>query len=261
MIDPFRDMHGAGMLLVLPNAWDAASARIAEDAGAEAIATSSAAVAWACGYPDGGFLPVRELLGAVERIHRVLSVPLSVDVEDGYSDDPAAVAELVAEVRQRGAVGINLEDGSKPPEFLEAKIAAIKARLRAAGDDIFVNARCDVYLRDLTAPQDMIRESIARAERYAAAGADGFFLPFVEPDDIASVTAAVTLPLNVLATPDLPGLDVLRARGVRRLSAGGAIAKGLYSEFAIAARDFLRDGTWQRSATKPTDLNALLQRG
>ena len=121
----FRRLHD-GELLILPNAWDAGSARLIESRGAKAIATTSAGLAWSRGYPDGDALPVEELLSAVRAIARVIGVPLTIDVEGGYSNDPAAVARLVAEILEAGAVGINIEDGSGSPALRCAKIAAAR---------------------------------------------------------------------------------------------------------------------------------------
>lgn len=128
----FRDLHHRHEVLVLPNAWDTASAHIQARAGAKAVATSSAALCWALGYQDGGALPVGELLSAIRRIVRALAVPLTVDIEDGYSDSPEEVAELAAEVLRCGAVGINIEDGTAPSEILAEKIQAIRSRTGAA---------------------------------------------------------------------------------------------------------------------------------
>ena len=156
-------------VLVLPNAWDAASAHIQARAGAKAVATSSAALCWALGYQDGGALPVGELLSAIRRIVRTVAVPLTVDIEDGYSDSPEEVAELAAEVLRCGAVGINIEDGTAPSEILAEKIQAIRSRTGAA--ELFINARTDVYLRSL-APEgpEAVAMVNARAKDYASAG-------------------------------------------------------------------------------------------
>ncbi|MBA2672438.1 isocitrate lyase/phosphoenolpyruvate mutase family protein, partial [Ramlibacter sp.] len=171
----FFSLHAAAQPLVLPNAWDAASAALFQDTGATAIATSSASLAWALGYKDGGGLPRQELMGAVERILRVIGIPLTVDMEDGYSDDPAEVAALAAQLAQAGAVGINLEDGSKPPAVLAAKIAAIRGKLDAGS--FFINARTDVYLRSLAPAGAQVPMAVERAQQYRAAGADGIFVP------------------------------------------------------------------------------------
>src|SRR6185369_4891275 len=189
--DAFRRLHAPGELLVLPNAWDASSARLVEDCGARAIATTSAGVAWALGHPDGNALPPDALVPAVAAIARVIRIPLSVDV-----------AALVAAVRDAGAAGINLEDGAGTPDLLCAKIAAVK---RAVGDDVFVNARTDVYLRSLVPPAEAVAATIERGRRYLAAGADGLFVPYVQtPADMRAIADAIApAPLNVMAIPAL----------------------------------------------------------
>src|ERR1700683_1449426 len=146
----FRDLHQPPALLVLPNAWDAGSARLIESLGAKAIATTSAGVAWARGYPDGNALPTEELLSAAREIRRVIRVPLSVDVEAGYSDDPRSVARLTARLLAGGASGINIEDGADPPELLCRKIKAVRKQAVGAKADLFINVRTDVYLRGLS---------------------------------------------------------------------------------------------------------------
>ena len=240
----FRALHGPGRLLVLPNAWDAGSARLIEARGATAIATTSAGLAWSRGYADGDRLPAGVLSAALAEIARVITVPLSADIEGGYSSDPQLVGEAVRAVVDAGAVGINLEDGGSPPDLLCRKIEAARNVAAKTGADLFVNARCDVYLRGLTGPADALAETLARAERYRAAGADGVFVPRVrEPAAIRTIVAALgDVPLNVLATPGLPTLAELRVLGVRRLSAGSGIAALAYGTAQRAAVRFLEDG-------------------
>src|ERR1700687_2381872 len=145
-----RHLHRLQHLLVLPNAWDAASAALFEESGAEAIATTSAGLAWANGYSDGRILPRRVLLDGVASIARVTKIPLSVDCEGGYSEDPAQAADLIRALIGAARVdGINIEDGLEPPELLERKIRAIRRVAEDAGSDLFINARIDVYLLEL----------------------------------------------------------------------------------------------------------------
>lgn len=238
----FHRLHRDG-LLVLPNAWDAGTARLIESLGARAVATTSAAVAWSHGYADGNLLPVPRLVATVSEITRAISVPLSIDLEGGYGDDPAAVAEAVAAAVEAGAVGINIEDGTGTPGLLAAKIEAAKGAAARHGVDLFVNARTDVYLRGLVPPDRRLDETLERAARYRAAGADGLFVPgLAEPAAIRAIAAAVPLPLNVLAQPGLPPAVDLAALGVRRLSAGPGIAEAVYGRAAALAAAFLRDG-------------------
>jgi 2-methylisocitrate lyase-like PEP mutase family enzyme len=240
--DLFRRLHEDG-LLVLANVWDAGTARLIESLGAKALATTSAAVAWSHGYADGDLLPTELLVATVASITRVASVPLTVDAEGGYSSDPAAVGEVVARVVDAGAVGINVEDGMGDPDLLCAKIDAAKRAGVKLGVDLFVNARTDVYLRGLVAEERRIEETLSRAERYRAAGADGIFVPgLADSAEIREVAHAVRLPLNVLAWPGLPDASELEALGARRLSSGSGIAQAVYGRAASLAADFLRTG-------------------
>src|ERR1700733_5879726 len=132
----FRALHKPGSMLVLPNAWDAASARLAEECGAQAIATSSAAVAWAHGYPDGEALPTETHLAMTAEIVRTVAIPVSVDSEAGFSPDPEKVAELVVALGRAGASGVNLEDGMSPPPLLADKISAIRRAAKRADLDV-----------------------------------------------------------------------------------------------------------------------------
>jgi 2-methylisocitrate lyase-like PEP mutase family enzyme len=260
----FRALHAPGRLLVLPNVWDAASARLVEECGAEAIATTSSGVAWAQGHPDGNAMPPSVVVAAVAAIARVVRVPLSADVEAGYSSDPAAVAELVARVLDAGAVGINLEDGGDPVDLLCAKIEAVKRAAMRSGVDVFVNARTDVFLRGLVPGDRAVATAIERAGRYRAAGADGVFVPgIVAADDIRAVAGGVEpMPLNVMAMPGLAGIAQLRALGVRRLSAGAALASralGLAQQLAAAFLETGATAALFEGAVGYAAMNALLR--
>lgn len=236
----FRDLHHRHDMLFLPNAWDAASAHLQAKAGAKAVGTSSAALCWALGYQDGGTPPMRELMTAIRRITRTLCVPLTVDIEDGYSDSPEAVAELVAEVLGCGATGINIEDGAGSSELLAAKIQAIRSRTGAA--QLFINARTDVYLRSLAHPgPDAVAMVAARAHTYAQAGADGLFVPgLVHGAEIRQIASATHLPLNLMLLPGLPDSTRLAHAGVRRLSAGPAMFQSAYAQLAADTTAFLQ---------------------
>jgi 2-methylisocitrate lyase-like PEP mutase family enzyme len=242
-LDLFRSLHAGPAVLVLANAWDAASARLIESLGARACATTSAGVAWSLGYPDGDAAPVGEVIALVGRIARAIRVPLSVDIEGGYATDPAKVESLVRALVDLGVVGVNLEDGGGEPALLAAKIEAIKKAARAAGADVFVNARTDVYLRGLAAPGGLVAETVARASRYRAAGADGIFVPGLkDAAAIREIAGAVALPLNVMAVPGLPAGSELAALGVRRLSAGSGIAQSVWSRVESLTTAFLATG-------------------
>lgn len=249
--------------LVLPNAWDAVTAKLTERAGAKAIATSSAAVAWAHGYADGHDLPISRLLRTVEDIARVVSAPISADAEGGYSDDPAMVGENVAALIGAGAVGINLEDGAQPHDLHLRKIEAARAAAERAGVVLYINARTDVYLKKLVPPEQAVEETIKRGRAFKQAGASGLFAPFVlKPDDIRAIAAAVDLPLNVIAMAGLPKASELKALGARRLSAGTKIAGAALAAARAAAAEFLVDGDSDALAARvgePVNYNALIK--
>ena len=238
----FESLHHGASPLLLPNAWDAASARLWQEAGSPAVGTSSAAMAWSSGWPDGGALPPRELLGAVERMVRVLEVPLTVDIEAGYSDDPGTVAALVRSVAEAGAVGINIEDGTGTPQRLADKIRAIRDRLGTTG--LFINARTDVLLRGLAKGDAALAEIASRLELYREAGADGGFVPgLTAAGDAARLAVAGPFALNLMVLPGLAPLDALTSAGIRRVSAGpgpfgAAFAAGRAAVAAMLAGDF-----------------------
>ncbi|MBV9990227.1 MAG: isocitrate lyase/phosphoenolpyruvate mutase family protein [Alphaproteobacteria bacterium] len=236
-MNPFKQLHQGPDVLVLPNAWDAGSARIIEVAGAKAIATSSAAVAWANGYPDGEATPFDLVVATVKEIARVVALPITADVEAGYGDDPTA---HVAKVVDAGAQGINIEDGTGSPELLAAKIGKIKTRF---GDAVWINARTDVYLHNLAQGEAAYDETVKRARLYREAGADSIFIPMaVEDALIGRFVKAIDAPLNVLAWSGLPPLKRLKELGVRRLSAGSGIAKTLMNQTYVLTQEFLAEG-------------------
>jgi 2-methylisocitrate lyase-like PEP mutase family enzyme len=241
----FRSLHHGDEPLLLANAWDAGSARVIESCGAAAIATTSAGLAWSRGYPDGDALPPAVLATAVREIARVLSVPLTVDIEGGYSTEPRAVGEVVSAVIDAGGVGINIEDGSAAPDLLVAKIGAARAAADRAGVALFINARTDVFLRRL-APERAADETIDRAARYREAGCDGLFVPLLsEPAAIRTIAAGIGVPLNVMLVPGLGSAAELRDLGVRRISAGSAIAEAVHGLTARAATRFFREGRFE----------------
>lgn len=255
----FHNLHRD--FLILPNAWDAASARAMQEAGAAAIATSSAAVAWAHGCADGHHLPVAKLAAAIDEIARVVSVPISADAEAGYDDDPSRAAENVAMLIGAGAVGINLEDGRQPHELHLRKVEAIRGTAERAGVNLFINARTDVVLKQLAPAERAVEETLRRAAALKAAGASGLFVPgLTDAAQIREVAAGAGLPLNVMARPGLAPLAELQALGAKRLSAATAVFNAAMAAAVAAAEDFLRrgdsDAIWQRRG-QPLDYNKL----
>lgn len=258
----FVALHDTDVPLLLPNAWDAASARLWQEAGATAVATSSAAVAWALGHADGGQLPREALLDSLRGILRVVSVPVTVDVEDGYSDDPRVVAELAHSIVSAGAVGVNLEDGAGAPTLLVDKIRAIREADGAA--PLFVNARTDVYLRGLASGDEAVAMTVERLVAYRDAGADGGFVPgLTSAEDAAKIVAAVPgLAINVMAIPGLASIDALAQAGVRRISAGPAFFRSAYGTAENSVKAWL-GGDFAPSFANALDytrLNALFER-
>ena len=267
----FRLLHarGADPLLVLPNAWDALSARLVEEAGARAIATSSAAIAWALGYPDGQKIPRDAMLAQVALIVRVVGVPVTADVESGYgSGTPEDAAETARGVIAAGAVGLNLEDapGRAGAPIVEVelqaeRIAAMRAAARETGVDLFVNARTDTYVRKVGA-DDAARfdETVRRARRYLDAGADGIFVPLAPAEAIGALAAAIDAPLNVIAGPGSPSIAELRALGVGRVSLGPGLARSVMAHVRRVAIEVLGAGTYDamREQVSSTEANALM---
>ncbi|QDQ14701.1 isocitrate lyase/PEP mutase family protein [Streptomyces spectabilis] len=249
----FRDLHVPGSPLVLPNAWDALSARLVETAGAAAVATTSAGLAWALGAGDGDRLTRDQALGAVARIVDAVSVPVTADIESGYAEDPAGVADTVRAVLAAGAVGVNIEDGRyaggeplRPLAEQAGRIAAARGAADAAGVPLFVNARVDTYLRGVgEEAQERLALTLERAAAFLDAGADGVFVPgVVDPETVEALVAKVDGPLNVMAGPGAPPVARLAALGVARISVGSGIAQAAHALVRGAARELLTQGTY-----------------
>jgi 2-methylisocitrate lyase-like PEP mutase family enzyme len=260
-MNPLKALHAGPEVLVLPNAWDAGTARVTEVAGAKAIATSSAAVAWAHGYPDGEALPFDILLNTVREISRVVSIPITADIEAGYTSDDSSCTENVQYVADAGATGINIEDGTGSPDLLASRIEAIK---KSMGDAVWVNARTDVYLHNLAQGEAAYDETVKRARRYRDAGADSIFIPMAAGDELlARFVRAIDAPINVLAWPGVSPVARLKEIGVRRLSAGSGIAKMSLNHVFALAQAFLAEGR-SEPLTGPTlmpgGLNAMMKR-
>ncbi|MBL8772753.1 MAG: isocitrate lyase/phosphoenolpyruvate mutase family protein [Phenylobacterium sp.] len=239
----FHELHQGPEVLVLANVWDAASAATVEAAGAKALATSSAAVAWAHGYADGDVLAVETTCRVVAEIVRITDLPVSCDFEGGFTDDLGVLADNIRRVIDAGAVGINFEDGGRDPELHARKVAAARAAAGTAGVDLFINARTDVYLRQLAQGDAAEAEAIRRGRLYADAGASGVFTPgAADPELIRRLAAALPLPLNVMAWPGVPDAATLASLGARRLSAGTGTFRAAFAALAKSAAAFLETG-------------------
>ncbi|MFF4349311.1 isocitrate lyase/phosphoenolpyruvate mutase family protein [Streptomyces sp. NPDC001530] len=249
----FRGLHVPGRPLVLPNVWDAVSARIVEEAGAGAVATTSAGLAWVLGAADGDRLDRDGALGAVGRIAGVVRVPVSADIESGYAQDADGVADTIRAVLAAGAVGVNIEDALYDEDALDGgaplrpvaeqaeRIAAARAAADAAGVPLYINARIDTYLRGA----GKIEETLERAAAFLAAGADGVFVPGAgDPVTVKTLAEGIEGPLNVLVGPGAPSVTELAALGVARISAGSGIAQAAHAVVRRAARELLDAGTY-----------------
>ena len=240
LAEMFHSLHKQKDILILPNAWDAGSAKVIEDAGAKAIATSSGGVAWALGYPDGDLLPPQMLADLTRRITDIIRVPLSVDFEGGYTTNPADVADNLKPIIDAGVVGINIEDGEGTPDLLAKKIEKARKAAESVGVNLFINARTDVYLAEIGTPESRVAETIDRASRYRNAGADGIFIPgLYEPSAINAIVPEVKMPVNVMAYPGLPSAEELKKLGVQRLSSGTSIPQMIWSRVEELAKGFL----------------------
>lgn len=221
----FRALHRPGDPVVLPNAWDAASARIVAAQGFPVVATSSVAVAESLGYADGGTASPDEMFAAAARIARSVDVPVTVDAEDGYGLPPD---DLVARLVDAGAVGCNIEDSAagalSDVDTHAVRLAEVREAAIAAGVPLVLNARVDVFLRRGAAPEDaVVDEAVTRANRYLAAGADCAYPIGVRSEAVmARLVEGIDGPVNLHWRPDTP-VSRLAALGVARVSAGGAL--------------------------------------
>jgi 2-methylisocitrate lyase-like PEP mutase family enzyme len=231
LAEQFRQAHRGPRLLLLANAWDAMSARQFEAAGFPAVATTSGGVAWALGYPDGEAAPWPEVVAAHERIVRAVRVPVTADIEAGYGDTPEKVGQSIAQILRTGVVGFNLEDGTPRPdrpvrsvEDAAARIRAARRAADAAGIPAVINARIDLYLKNVGDPVSRFDETVARAKAYLAAGADCIYpFGFLDKDTIARLAKTIGAPINVVARPETPPVNELERIGVARVTiASGA---------------------------------------
>jgi 2-methylisocitrate lyase-like PEP mutase family enzyme len=251
-VTTFADLHRGDVPLLLPNAWDLPSALAMIDAGFPAIGTTSFGVASAAGYPDGARAS-RGPTSSLAAVLRDLPVFVTVDIEDGYSDEPGEVADYVASL---GVDGINIEDSTAEnlidPDRHAAKVRAIKART----PDVFINARVDTYWLGQQADVD---ETVRRARRYEAAGADGIFVPGAsDPGLLRTLGSSIGLPLNVLAVPGR-SLAEFGELGVRRVSTGSLPYRAAI-DAAVEVAGSVRDGRAVPSATPYPEMQERLVR-
>ncbi|MCY0940633.1 isocitrate lyase/PEP mutase family protein [Streptomyces antarcticus] len=258
----FARLHTPAAPLALANAWDVASARLVEAAGAPAVATTSAGVAWSLGSPDGDALSRDRALRLIARVAAAVAVPVTADIEGGFGADAAAVGETVTGVLAAGAVGVNIEDGNRSPAEHAERLAAARAAADAAGVPLFVNARIDTFLFGLGDPATRLDETLARAAAYLRAGASGIFVPGVtDPSVVAELARGIDAPLNVLVGPGAPAVAALGALGVSRVSLGSWVAEAAYAVVRRAAEELVSGGTYGTLAHSLPygELNGLLK--
>ncbi len=244
----FRQLHDRSRILVLANAWDVATARLVEKAGFPAVATSSAGVAWAMGYPDGERIPRHEMLDVVKRVVRAVTVPVTADVEAGYGPTPADVVQTAKAVVAAGAVGMNFEDSisSQPGTLVDVslQVERIQAIKQALGDNIVLNARTDVFLDSIGPPPERLDHTIRRANAYREAGADCLFVPGVrDPQTITKLVERINGPLNILTGPGAPSIPELAKLGVARVSFGSGLARVMLTRLRDDLAEIMSRGT------------------
>jgi 2-methylisocitrate lyase-like PEP mutase family enzyme len=268
--EELRRLHHELKILVLPNAWDVTSARLLEDMGFSAVATSSAAVANSLGYPDGQHIGRHEMLEVVGRIASAVQVPVTADMEAGYATTAEEMEDTARELLDAGAVGLNLEDSSdnesaliELPDYLE-KLRAICAVSKASDVPIVINARTDAYWWKGSQPGTRLAETVRRANAFREAGADCVFVPgLYDPSDIAHLRQESPGPINILATAKTPPLPELQRLGVARVSFGSGGYRTAMGAFRKLVQEAIDSGTFRfmsETAIPSTQSNALHQR-
>jgi 2-methylisocitrate lyase-like PEP mutase family enzyme len=241
----FLALHHGPAPLVLPNAWDAASARVLEDLGFPAIATTSAGVAFSLGHPDGQRISRDEMLAAVSRIVAAVRVPVSADIEAGYGETPEALADTIRAVLAAGAIGVNLEDAMADIRLQEERIQAAREAARAAGIPLVLNARTDVYLRPGGDEKARFDDAVQRLNAYLLAGADcAYPIGARGAPLISALVGAIQGPVNILAGPGAPSIGELQSLGVARVSFGSGLARAAMGLTRRIARELLHSGAY-----------------
>lgn len=264
----FRQLHRGPGVLLLPNAWDVASARIFEEAGFPAMATTSAGIAFSLGYPDGQRISREEMIARVGRIVRAVKVPVSADIEAGYGTSPEDAARTTRELIEAGAIGMNLEDASdrrdQPLLSLELAVEKIKAVRETAAQlraPIVLNARTEVYLLPGGNSDADYAEAVRRLVAFRDAGADCVFAPGLkDAETIRRLVKDVACPLNILAVSGTPSIAELEKLGVARVSVGSGFMRATLGLLRRAAEELKGAGTWSAlsDAMPYADANKML---
>jgi len=269
--EKFRKLHHGPRLLLLPNAWDVASARILEECGHPAIATSSAAIAYALGYVDGQRISRDEMLEVAGRIARATNIPVTADLEAGYGTTPKDMADTVKAAITAGIIGMNLEDVTGDDEgslvdlpLQVEKIRAIREAASSAGVPFVLNARTDIYLMPIGPEATRFERTVERLRAYREAGADCLFAPGVyDVETIKRLVKAVEAPLNILANPACPPVAEMEKAGVARVSAGSGIMRAAIGLVQRIAKEMLEARSCEMmfaGATPFIDLKRMMTR-
>jgi len=264
-----RQMHRGTKPLLLPNVWDVASARIIEEAGFRAVATTSAGIAFSLGYPDGQRISREEMLARIGRIARAVKVPVTADVEAGYGNRPEDAAQTALGVIEAGAVGMNLEDGTgeSPSPLVDLslqleKIRAVREAALNAGVLLVLNARTDVYLDQVGPAETRYFETVSRVRAYRDAGADCVFVPGLHDSEvIAQLVRDVQCPVNILAGPGSPSIPELEKIGVARVSLGSGPMRATLGLMRRLVDELKTAGTYSAMEGAPShaQVNAMLR--
>ena len=267
--EALRAMHSAPQLLLLANVWDVASARIVEECGFPALATSSAGVAFSQGYRDGEKIPPQQMIAVIGRIAAAIRVPLTADAEAGYGSEPEDAARTAREVIEAGAVGMNLEDATgdavHPLAELSVqleKIRAVRQASEQAGVPLVLNARTDVYLLEVGEPGRRYDETLRRLAAFRDAGADCVFVPgLCDPPSIGRLVADLNCPLNILAVSGSPSVAQLAALGVKRISLGSGPMRATLGFLRRLATELQTQGTYTHLGGAPpyAEMNVLMR--
>lgn len=269
--EQFQKLHHGPRILLLPNAWDVVSARIIEECGYPAIATSSAAVAFSLGYPDGQHISRDEMLDIAGRIARAVNIPVTADLEAGYGLTANDMAETVKAAVAAGIIGMNLEDttGEDESSFVDLpsqveKIRAVRETAKSLGVPFVLNARTDIYLTPIGPEATRFERTVERLRAYRDAGADCLFAPCLyDRETIAKLVKAVAAPVNILANPACPPIAELEKIGVARLSAGSGVMRAALGLVRRIAKEMLESRSCDTmfAGTIPhAELNRLMAR-
>jgi 2-methylisocitrate lyase-like PEP mutase family enzyme len=269
--EQLRKLHSGGRILVLPNAWDVASARVLEELGYPAIATTSAGIAFALGYPDGQRISQDEMLDMVARIAHAVRVPVTADMEAGYGTTPEDMEETAKAVVAAGAVGMNFEDvtGSDESSHVDTalqveKIRTIRKVSSSLGVPLVLNARTDIYLMPIGPKETRFERTVQRLRAYREAGADCVFAPGVhDAETIAKLVKAVQAQLNILLTTGSPSIKELERMGVARASTGSGVMRATLGLVRRIGKELAENGTYaslQDGAIPFAEVNGMLER-